>query len=82
MTRQTSPSAPPWLGGLVLALASLLHVGCHHYLGNHPPAVFKPSESRDEAIRKKAASDPFAAEGQAVSDAAPATPRFRSAAAR
>jgi len=79
MARQPSPSVPPWLSGLVLALACVLNTGCHHYLGNHQPAAFRPSESRDEAIRKKAAADPFAAEGQPVPDAAPAS-QFRSTA--
>jgi len=71
MTDRDRKSATGLLTGWGLALACLLFPGCHR-LGSHDRAgMYTPSHSRDQDIRKKAANDPFAAEGQPVQDALP-----------
>lgn len=64
-------SLPAWIHPCVVVLACLATTGCHRLPGMHESGMFTPSHSRDEAIRKKAAKDPFAAEGQPISDTVP-----------
>ncbi|MCE9554659.1 MAG: hypothetical protein K8T91_14985 [Planctomycetes bacterium] len=55
----------------LVALVCFAMCGCHPFSGSHPSGIFTASDSRDDEIRKKAEKDPFPAEGQSFSEAAP-----------